>query len=812
MYYMFVVYFVFYIVSSFILLIKSYKHSNGVQKVQLTYLFFGLLLSVIFGATTNLVLPLVGHSQLSNLGSYSTIFLASFTAYAITRHHFLDIRIIILRTITYSLIVILISASIIGLAILLPDRLNASISNKTFIAVIVSVFIVLILDPLKRFIANITDKLLYKKGIDYQKLLSDLSNVINQEIDLDKLVTQVEHQLVDKLKISRTAILVAPTKQGDFYVRGQEEHKRKSIKRSSALMRYLVSDRRVVVLEGLERKIEDTSEDTERKPLEESKAELDGLDASVVAPVVIGENVNAIIVLGRKMSGDPFGDDDINLLELLGPQLASAIVKSQLYDQIRQFNVKLQKEIDIATHDLQSANDQLQERNRLLQVIQNITNLMTKSLNLKKVTQDIVDSIDKEMNYLGGVLLFLGKDKRKIFPEALTEKGAITKTVLRLLPKPLTEYQGNFQDDSTLTVKAMRSGKMEVGENLSDFFSPPIPPRICDAIQFAINVKSVVAVPIFSEEVIVGALVYTHNMPASELRKTDFEMMQSLASQTGVVYRNIELYRQLEQSNTELGEANAHLQQLDQAKSEFVSIASHQLRTPMTGIMGYLSMLVAGDFGKVKKDQQQILQNLLDESQRMIRLIRIFLNVSKIESGKLVLERNTVHIEDVIQKSVEVLSKAASDKGLKLIFVKPKQPLPEITIDKDKVGDVVMNLIDNAIKYTDKGSVTVSAKKEGDMIHTWIIDTGIGIEPHEAKNLFNKFVRGYGIAQINPDGSGLGLYVARRLTEAHGGKIWVESDGKGKGSRFQFTLPLNPSKEGELSAGGDHLQYTRQNR
>ncbi|HCM68019.1 MAG TPA: hypothetical protein DIS62_03385, partial [Candidatus Kerfeldbacteria bacterium] len=196
MYYMFVVYFVFYIVSSFILLIKSYKHSNGVQKVQLTYLFFGLLLSVIFGATTNLVLPLVGHSQLSNLGSYSTIFLASFTAYAITRHHFLDIRIIILRTITYSLIVILISASIIGLAILLPDRLNASISNKTFIAVIVSVFIVLILDPLKRFIANITDKLLYKKGIDYQKLLSDLSNVINQEIDLDKLVTQVEHQLV----------------------------------------------------------------------------------------------------------------------------------------------------------------------------------------------------------------------------------------------------------------------------------------------------------------------------------------------------------------------------------------------------------------------------------------------------------------------------------------------------------------------------------------------------------------------------------------------------------------------------------------
>ncbi|MFH1236546.1 MAG: ATP-binding protein [Parcubacteria group bacterium] len=800
---------------TFSLIISSYiirRNSVGIKRIQFTYILAGVLTFGLLSLLVVILFQVTKDPTVGRLDSLASLFFVGFTAYAIIKHRLLDIRLIILRTITYSLIVIVSAASIVGLAILLPERLSASTTARTLIAVIVSIFIVLILDPLKRFIANATDKLLYKKGIDYPKLLSNLSNIINQEIDLDKLVTQVEHQLVEDLKISRTAILVAPTKQGDFVVRGLRDHKRKSIKRSSALIHYLISDKRVVVLEGLERKIEDTSEETERRPLEESKAELDGLDASVVAPVVISDNVNAIIVLGRKHSGDPFGDEDINLLELLGPQLASAIVKSQLYDQIRQFNVQLQKEIDIATHDLQSTNVELQERNRLLQVIQNITNLMTKSLNLKKVTQDIVDSIDKEMNYLGGVLLFLGKDKRKIFPEALTEKGPITKTVLKLLPKPLTEYHGNFHDDSTLTVKAMKSGKMEIGDNLSDFFSPPIPPRICDAIQFAINMKSIVAVPILSEEVIVGALVYTHSVPAQALKKTDFEMMQSLANQTGIVYRNIELYRQLEQSNTELGEANAHLQQLDQAKSEFVSIASHQLRTPMTGIMGYLSMMVSGDFGKMKKDQQQILQNLLQESQRMIRLIRIFLNVSKIESGKLVLERNTVHIEDVIQKSVEVLTKAASDKGLKLSFVKPKQPLPEITIDKDKVSDVVMNLIDNAIKYTDKGSVTVSAKIEGDHIHTWVIDTGIGIEPHEAKNLFNKFVRGFGIAQINPDGSGLGLYVARRLTEAHGGKIWVESDGKGKGSRFQFTLPLSQPKEGDPSTDKDHLQYTRQNR
>jgi len=110
----------------------------------------------------------------------------------------------------------------------------------------------------------------------------------------------------------------------------------------------------------------------------------------------------------------------------------------------------------------------------------------------------------------------------------------------------------------------------------------------------------------------------------------------------------------------------------------------------------------------------------------------------------------------------------------------------------DKVTDVVLNLVDNAIKYTEKGSITVTSEREGDNVHVRVQDTGRGLDPKEAKNLFNKFVRGYGIAQVNPDGSGLGLYVARRIVEVHGGKIWVESDGVGKGSTFQFTLPIKP--------------------
>ena len=110
--------------------------------------------------------------------------------------------------------------------------------------------------------------------------------------------------------------------------------------------------------------------------------------------------------------------------------------------------------------------------------------------------------------------------------------------------------------------------------------------------------------------------------------------------------------------------------------------------------------------------------------------------------------------------------------------------------DKDKLGDIVLNFIDNAIKYTDKGSVTLNAEVDDDFMHFSVKDTGRGIEPEEAKKLFTKFVRGFGIAQVNPDGSGLGLYVARRLTEAHHGKIWVDSKGIGKGSTFNVLIPL----------------------
>ncbi len=770
-------------------LYRRRKKQKGVKRSQLTYIIlafagFGLV-PIIF----SFILPLFGVLNFAGLDSPSTVIFLASLAYAIIRHSLLDIRLIILRTVTYTLLVALISTFVVVVSILIPQYVEKKF--QILIQLLVSITIVVTLEPLKRILARVTDKLFFKASIDYDNSLQQLSEIINKEINLNTLLDEVSVKIHTDLKIQSARILL-PDQGGTIFV--QEKTSGPSeivLDHSSALVRYLNHERRIVVLEALERRIEDTTDVNNRTELERSKTELDSLNAAVLSPVITADNrIAAILVLGGKLSGDPFSNDDLNLLQLLGPQLASALEKARLYEEIRLFNVKLQKEVEIATESVKQKNVQLEDRNRFLGAVQKVTNLITQTLEFKKVTQSIVDAIVTELGFIGGVLLFLGESRRKVFVEAITE-NSITKRALKLLPKPVKEYWGDYTVDRTLNIEAMKANQIRIGTRMADFFHPPVPSLVLGAIQKLIGIKTIASVPIFTENEVVGCIVFMIAKEPHDLTVTERDMMQAMADQTGVVYRNIELVRRLEASNSELGEANEHLKELDQAKSEFVSIASHQLRTPMTGIMGYLSMVVGGDFGKIDKGLLEILQKLLDESQRMIQLINVFLDVTKIESGKLVLDKQPLHLEQIADQVVSVLQKAASNKKLKLVYVRPKQLLPVLMIDQ-KITDVIQNLVDNAIKYTEKGSVTITSEVEADQVHVRVKDTGRGLDIKEAKNLFNKFVRGYGIAQVNPDGSGLGLYIARRIIEVHGGKIWVESDGVGQGSTFQFTLPIKP--------------------
>jgi len=245
----------------------------------------------------------------------------------------------------------------------------------------------------------------------------------------------------------------------------------------------------------------------------------------------------------------------------------------------------------------------------------------------------------------------------------------------------------------------------------------------------------------------------------------------------------------LKVSNIRLEAAFEALKKLDKVKTEFLSIASHQLRTPLTAIKGYLSMLQEGLFGRFKKEVTNILDKMYISSERLIELINSLLNMSRIEMGRMEFKFEKAQIEEIAESVTEELLIQARRKNLSLSFKKPKKLLPKIKIDKEKIRQVILNLVDNAVKYTEKGRVTVKLRSITSKIQVVIKDTGIGMTRGELESLFSMYVRGKRRG-IFPEGSGLGLYVARKMVEAHNGKVWAESKGKGRGSTFYIELPI----------------------
>ncbi|MBU1889875.1 GAF domain-containing protein, partial [Patescibacteria group bacterium] len=556
---------------------------------------------------------------------------------------------------------------------------------------------------------------------------------------------------------------------------------------TSSLANYVQKRMKLSILEELERRISDTSNDRERRNLERSRSDFEALGASVVAPIILEGEVTGLFVLGAKRSGDVYNNNDINILNTLGPLMGSAIEKSRLYDEVKSFGEKMKVEVEKATADLQLANVELKNRNIYLSALQKIGNIITRSLDFNKVAQAIADGIASELGYIGGVIILKGEGN-KTHPAAVTST-ALTRAAQKLLPKKVPHFSGTM-DDPDLATEAIRSGSIQISEDLADFLNPPIPKSACFAIQKLVRSKTIVAVPIISEKEIIGSIVIITQKAKKDVTEEEIQMMEALADQMGIVTRNLRLVEEMREINVQLEKANDHLLQLDEAKNEFISIASHQLRTPLTGIKGYLAMIVDGDFGKVPAKMNDILKQVLEASKRMIRLVNLFLNITKIEAGKFTLDKKPTDMVELIQTEINEVIKVAEEKNIKINFVKPKAKFPKIIVDGDKLKDVILNLVDNAIKYTDKGKITVNLIELDKSIEVSVKDTGRGIAKAETSKLFSKFVRGEGIAQVQPDGSGLGLYIAKRIVDAHKGEIWVESEGLGKGSTFIFTLPL----------------------
>lgn len=252
---------------------------------------------------------------------------------------------------------------------------------------------------------------------------------------------------------------------------------------------------------------------------------------------------------------------------------------------------------------------------------------------------------------------------------------------------------------------------------------------------------------------------------------------------------NLTLQQRIEDATKELRRSNAQLQRLDTAKDEFISMASHQLRTPLTSVKGYISMVLEGDAGKITDMQHKLLSEAFVSSERMVHLISDFLNVSRLQTGKFMLEQHPVDLAKVTAQEVDGLQTIAKSHDLKLKF-KAGARLPVLYIDEGKIRQVIMNFIDNAIYYSREfTTITVSLNVDAGNLLLEVHDTGIGVPKAEQAHLFTKFFRATNARKQRPDGTGVGLFLAKKVIDAHGGSV-VFSSVEGKGSVFGFRLPI----------------------
>lgn len=314
---------------------------------------------------------------------------------------------------------------------------------------------------------------------------------------------------------------------------------------------------------------------------------------------------------------------------------------------------------------------------------------------------------------------------------------------------------------------------------------------------------SYLGVPITAGEETIGVLSVQRTEEQQPFDEDDQRLLSTIAANVGVAIRNARLFEEAQQARAEALKAN-------EAKGSFLSTVSHELRTPLTSIIGFTKItkkrmdekllpLIPQDDPKVARAVRQVSGNLevvVSEGERLTNLINDVLDLAKIEAGRVEWRMEEVNLINVIQRAASATNALFAQKKLPLELDLPEE-LPLIQADRDRLIQVLINLLSNAAKFTEKGSVTVKARRQGEEILVSVTDTGIGIAPADQAKVFEKFKQAGDTLTDKPQGAGLGLPICQEIVEHHGGQLWLES-AVGQGSTFFFTIPMDWDSEAQL--------------
>jgi signal transduction histidine kinase len=299
------------------------------------------------------------------------------------------------------------------------------------------------------------------------------------------------------------------------------------------------------------------------------------------------------------------------------------------------------------------------------------------------------------------------------------------------------------------------------------------------------GIRALLGVPLLREGEVIGALVVRRKR-AGPFADETVELVKSFAAQSSLAVHNARMFHEIEVKSRELEAASRH-------KSEFLANMSHELRTPLNAVLGYAELIQDGIYGEVPAKMQDVLERIQQNGRHLLGLINDVLDLSKIEAGQLTLAPSDYSMRELVLDVVSATEALVAEKKLALEVDLPPD-LPRGCGDERRLTQVLMNLVSNAIKFTDAGSIGIQAKVEDSTFLVTVTDTGVGIAPEDRERIFEEFQQVDSSSTRRKGGTGLGLAITRRIVELHGGRIWVEST-PGHGSTFAFTLPLRVGEQ-----------------
>jgi signal transduction histidine kinase len=475
--------------------------------------------------------------------------------------------------------------------------------------------------------------------------------------------------------------------------------------------------------------------------------ELGGIRTFLAVPMLNNnELIGALIVYRQEVR--PFTDKQIDLVKNFAAQAVIAIENARLLSELRQ-----------RTDDLSRSVSELQALGEVSQAVNS-------TLDLKTVLSTIVSKAVQLSGTAAGTIYEFDEIRQELKPRATYGMSE------ELIGALENEHIG--LDEPSIAAAIAQRAPMQVADLVSQA------PTAVNEIILRAGYRALLLAPLLRGQDIIGLLVIRRRAPGL-FPKSTTALLQTFADQSVVAIQNARLFGEIEQKGKELAEASQH-------KSQFLANMSHELRTPLNAILGYTELMADSAYGEPSEKMLGVLKRLEANGRHLLGLINDVLDLSKIEAGQLVLELSDYTVQDITQTVRSTLEPLAADK--KLAFkVEVNPQLPPGRGDGRRLTQVLINLVGNAIKFTDAGEVVIKAEATDGSFHLSIRDTGPGISAADQAKLFQEFQQADNAITRKKGGTGLGLAISKRIIEMHGGKIWVNSK-PGQGSTFAFTLPI----------------------